>query len=209
VSAPFEADAADEADEAKLRRELSRRLSRERFRHSEGVAALSGELCLRFGAPRRAGVVAGMAHDVARELTEPEWRDLASRDGEPFSPDEVDMPVLLHGRAGAILLRDELAVRSPVLLEAVRDHVTGRVGMGTLSSIVYVADYLEPGRAFLTEGERRAILGGGLTAMVLAVTRGIVGYLELRGRPVARAARELVRWAEMEEGADGSQAAHG
>jgi predicted HD superfamily hydrolase involved in NAD metabolism len=196
-----------DAEELRIRQALQARLSAKRFGHSEAVAALARELCGRFGAPGRVGYLAGLAHDIARELPIAEIAALASRDGRPVSLDEEQMPILLHGRAGAVVLELELGMRAPLLLDAVRDHVTGRPGMGTISSIVYVADFLEPGRGFVAETERLRLLSGELCAMVRVVLQKTVEHLELCGRSVARVSRELGLWAEREEGVYDSQAA--
>jgi len=192
---------------ALIRRELGRRLSRSRVEHARGVAALARELCARFGASEEDGEVAGLAHDLARELDPASLEPIAARDGRPILEDERRMPVILHGRAGAVILRDELGIDDPAILDAVRDHVTGRAGMGVLSCIVYAADYLEPGRGFLEESARKAILSGSLAAMVRAVLRMSVRHLEERGRPIAAVSREVAAWLEREGVGSGDEAA--
>lgn len=196
-------------DELRLRGALASRLSAKRVEHSEAVAALARDLCRRLGSPAHWGYIAGLGHDIARELSAPEIIALATRDGLPVSPDEEQMPVLLHGRAGAVVLEHDLGIRTPEVLEAVRDHVTGRVGMGTTSAIVYAADFLEPGRGFLADPERLRLVGGELRVMLRVVLERTVEYLERHGRPVARVSRDLGEWMQREEGACGSQAASG
>jgi HD superfamily phosphohydrolase YqeK len=130
-------------------------------------------------------------------------RGLAARDGLSFDADEEVLPVRLHGRAGAVVLEKEAGLRDRGLLQAVRDHVTGRPGMGGLSCVLYAADYLEPGRGFLSERERLRALGGELEDMVRVVLRGTIGYLERHGRRVARVSRELEKWLIREGESDG------
>jgi predicted HD superfamily hydrolase involved in NAD metabolism len=197
------------SEESRLRRALESRLSAARLEHSEAVAELARGLCARFGCPARSGYLAGLGHDIARELPVPDIVSLAARDGRPFSDEEEQMPILLHGRAGAVVMELELGIGAPEVLEAVRDHVTGRVGMGTLSSVVYAADFLEPRRGFLSEAERLRLANGGLAEMLRGVLELTVEHLELHGLRVARASRELGEWLRREEGACGSQAASG
>ena len=189
--------------EKRIRLALAARLSPARILHSEGVALLAGELCLRFCEPVASGRLAGLAHDLAREMSPAEIRSLATQDGGPLGADEEEQPVLLHGRAGAVLLA-AMGVDDPAVLQAVRDHVTGRPGMEQLSSIVYVADFLEPGRGFLPETERLGSLRGSLAEMVSLVLRATVAYLSERGRPIAAVSRDLAGWLEQERGSNGS-----
>jgi HD superfamily phosphohydrolase YqeK len=99
--------------------------------------------------------------------------------------------MLLHGRAAAVALRQNLGIRDPEILEAVACHVTGCPGMGLLAKIVFAADFLEPGRGFLPEEERRSILGMNIDGMTERVLEEIFDHLRSRQRPIARPALEL------------------
>jgi predicted HD superfamily hydrolase involved in NAD metabolism len=187
------------AMEARLREEIASHVSPQRASHCEGVAALAEALCRRFGERPEAGRIAGLGHDIARELDAEELRLLASCDGRPCDDDELREPVLLHGRAGAVLLA-RMGISDPAVLEAVRDHITGRPGMGTLSCIVYVADYLEPGRCFLDEPARLSALRGSLAEMVRFTVRDVTAYLGSRGKRVTGVSRAVEEWAEQGAG---------
>ena len=58
-------------------------LSRPRLIHSREVARLASELCDRFHADEEKGYIAGIAHDLARELDVAEMLLLAETDGLP------------------------------------------------------------------------------------------------------------------------------
>ena len=58
----------------------------------------------------------------------------------------LDMPHLLHGPTAAAALAREFPELPAPLLQAIRLHTTGAVGMSPLDLIVYVADVIEPGR---------------------------------------------------------------
>ena len=64
--------------------------------------------------------------------------------GEP----ERESPKLLHGPVAAELARRELGVEDTEVLDAIREHTTGRPGMGPLSLVLYVADKIEPARDY-------------------------------------------------------------
>jgi HD superfamily phosphohydrolase YqeK len=57
-------------------------------------------------------------------------------------------PVLLHGKVGACLARQELAIDNPDILEAIAFHITGGSNIGSLAQLVFIADFIEPGRRF-------------------------------------------------------------
>jgi nicotinate-nucleotide adenylyltransferase len=166
-------------------------LSRARYAHSRSTAELAGGLCLRFGVEEEKGYVSGLAHDAAREIAPGELVSLAARDRQPVTEFERKSPILLHGRAAAVLLAENTGYSDPDVLQAIRDHVTGRPSMGMLSKIVFTADFLEPTRDFLPRDFRMRALASALDVMVLAVLERKIQYVETGSTPVAEASRSL------------------
>jgi predicted HD superfamily hydrolase involved in NAD metabolism len=160
-------------------------LSRPRLNHSREVARLSSELCDRFHADEEKGYIAGMAHDLARELALAEILLLARTDGMAMSAWEEENPLLLHGRAAAAILTKHTGYADAEALQAIRDHVTGRASMGVISKIVFAADFLEPTREFVSPEFRRRTLGQSLDEMVLAVLERKLHYVRAASRAIA------------------------
>lgn len=163
---------------------LERYLSAARIAHCANTAALSYGLCVRFGCDVLAGFTAGLLHDVARELPLDTMKSFAAADGCPFRPWEIEYPVLLHGRAGAVIARNEAGIENEAILDAVRDHTTGKPGMGVIARIVYVSDYLEPGRQFHAGNERESVLARNLHEIMLHVTEQKLRMQARKGRTV-------------------------
>jgi len=166
-------------------------LSRPRLVHTREVARLASELCDRFHADEEKGYIAGMAHDIARELPPEEIVILCDGDGLPLGPEEKSHPMLLHGRAAAAILGKDTGYTDAETLQAIRDHVTGRASMGPLSKIVFAADFLEPTRDFVSPEFRRRTLGLSLDEMVLAVLERKIHYVKAEGASVAADALAL------------------
>jgi nicotinate-nucleotide adenylyltransferase len=170
---------------------LPKFLSRDRQEHSQRVAELARELCPLYGLDGAKGALAGLTHDLAREMDDRKVLAIAARDGGEISALEAERPVLLHGRAASVLLRDLLGCEDSEILGAVAGHVTGRPCMGLLAKIVFVADFLEPGRGFLDEKFRLAALELPIDSMMILVLKEIFRFLTKRGRPIAEPARDL------------------
>jgi len=166
-------------------------LTRPRLVHSREVARLASELCDRFHADEDKGYIAGIAHDLARELEPAEMLLLAERDGLPVRDWERANPLLLHGRAGAAILTKHTGYDNAETLQAIRDHITGRGGMGPISRIVFAADFLEPTRDFVSPEFRRRTLALSLDEMVLAVLERKIHYVKAASREVAADAQAL------------------
>lgn len=131
-----------------LRRHLAESLSPERYRHVIGVAETAVQLAERFGAPPLDAELAAWLHDLAREW--PKERLIAYvRDHGVQVPDEwLRAPVLLHGPVAAHVGRAQYGVESGDVHDAVYYHTTGRPGMGRLELVLFVADAIEPLRAY-------------------------------------------------------------
>ena len=56
------------------------------------------------------------------------------------------MPQVLHGPVASYILKQEGLVDDESVLQAVRYHTTGHPDMDTLAKIIFIADYIEPGR---------------------------------------------------------------
>ena len=179
---------------------LRKRLSGRRARHCRRTAALACRLARRFGLDPGQAYLAGLAHDLARELPDAELLRLAAADGAPLRVWEEERPVLLHGRAAAVLLG---AASSAEVREAVADHVTGRPGMSALARLVYVADFLEPRRGFLRPAERRRVLGLPLIEQAAWVADRVFEHLRREGLAIAPPA---LAWSEELKGHAATQA---
>jgi predicted HD superfamily hydrolase involved in NAD metabolism len=71
---------------------------------------------------------------------------MCEKAGVTISEYERNSASLLHSKAGAVLAESRYGVSDEDILNAIRYHTTGRPGMSLLEKIVFVADYIEPGR---------------------------------------------------------------
>ena len=85
---------------------------------------------------------AGTWHDALRDAPESELREITN--------DRTSPAGLLHGPAAAIRLAADGEKRIEVL-DAIRYHTIGSANWKKTGRALYMADYLEPGRKFLTE----------------------------------------------------------
>ena len=169
---------------------IADRLSVRRRDHAHRVAAEAVLLAERFGAPRDKAEIAGLLHDYCRELPDDETLATAARYGIPVGPVEARRPrKILHGPVAAALLLD-LGL-DPEVAGAIRLHTVGDAGMTVLEKCVFLADYLEPGRAFPGVDEVRAVARTSLDAAVGAASRLILLDIIRKGRGVVSGALRL------------------
>ncbi len=179
---------------------LRRRLSRSRYLHSLRVARLAVRLARRYGVDPDRAWVAGLMHDLARELSPEEASFWISR----LPPEEREKdPVLLHGPVASLMLKEK-GIGDPEVWEAVSLHTTGAPGMGLLALVVYVADHAEPGRSCRGAEAARNVAFRDLRRAALLLMEESLRYLESRGQPVHPGGREALLWLETWPGPVGS-----
>lgn len=143
---------------------LGNKIQGERYAHSLRVAETAGQLARRFGANVEAADAVGLMHDYAKQYTPAELFALGTRYELVKDPAEVAAPDLLHGPVAAILLAEAGLITEPDQLAAIREHTTGAAEMSLLSQVLWVADYIEPGRRFPGVDEVRALADHDLRA---------------------------------------------
>ncbi|ANS75204.1 hypothetical protein AWM70_11815 [Paenibacillus yonginensis] len=129
---------------------VSGQMPEKRWRHTEGVMASAVDLAGRFGADPVKADLAALLHDVAKywpiEQQAAVIRDNADKglNQELLEHDKQ----LLHSEVGAFVAERDYGITDREVLDAIRYHTSGRIGMTKLDKIICLADYIEPGRDF-------------------------------------------------------------
>ena len=135
------------SDLAKLRKEMEKALEPKRYEHTLSVTYTAANLATVHGVDVDKALVAGMLHDCAKCLSHKKQVSLCSKNNMQLSELEAmeDSP-LIHAKAGSILAKEEYGIEDEDILNAICYHTTGRPQMSPLEKIIYIADYIEPGR---------------------------------------------------------------
>lgn len=130
----------------KISKKLMKELDGDRYRHTQGVMYTSAALAMRYGADLKKALLAGLLHDCAKCIPNNEKIDICRKHDILVSQVELDNPGLLHAKAGMVLAEEEYQITDPDILHSIKVHTTGEPGMNMLDKIIFVADYIEPGR---------------------------------------------------------------
>jgi predicted HD superfamily hydrolase involved in NAD metabolism len=181
-----------------LERDYLSKLSISRAEHSRRTAEMARDLAIQYGEKSEKAYLAGLAHDIAKELPEREILDWAERyKPEQIYPEERQLPLLLHGRAAAAILMEELKIEDEEVLDSVTWHISGDLKMREMDKIIYCADYLEKGRSFLSQKFREKARAGSLDTCVKIVLTSILEYRKEKGHgPSQRECDILNNWKE-------------
>lgn len=147
-----------------------------RWKHTEGVMETSVLLCERFGADPQKGDLAALLHDLAKYW--PIEEQVAVVRDNNLNTDLLQHDKqLLHAEVAAFVSRRDYGVEDPEVLDAIRYHTSGRVGMTLLDKIVCLADYIEPGRDFPGVDKIRELAEDSLDEALIAGFDSTISFL--------------------------------
>ena len=179
----------------KIRDSIEKEMDEKRFAHTLGVAYTAAMLASIHGIPQDTALLAGLLHDCAKCYSDEKMFSLCSKNNVSFSVTESKNTALLHGKVGAIIAYKKYAVEDETILNAIRYHTTGRPEMTLLDKIIYVADYIEPGRKALPNlSEIRKLAFQDLDAALIMILENILNYLESCGKETDPATRETYEY---------------
>lgn len=121
-------------------------LDNDRYQHTLGVAYTAASLAMRYRMDPETLITAGLLHDCAKNIPNDEKYDLCKKYKIELNEVEKKAPYLLHSKLGAYIAEKDFGVKDKEILNAIRYHTTGRPGMSLIEKIIFIADYIEPGR---------------------------------------------------------------
>ena len=131
-------------------------MTEDRFEHCIGVSKTAKKLAELNQYDEDKAALAGFIHDYAKQVSVEEYREVIKTKG--FDQDLLNWNrSIWHGIVGTYFIQRDLKITDSEILTAVRRHTTADVEMTTLDKIVFMADYIEPGRSFPGVEEARKI----------------------------------------------------
>lgn len=158
-------------------------LKHQRIPHVLGTEQEAIRLALRYGADIHKARVAALLHDCTKKLLEDDQLALCEKYGIGLDDIERHALKLLHSKTGAAVARDIFGVDDEIYT-AIYWHTTGHANMTKLEKIIYLADYIEPNRAFPGLDELRRASYESLDAGLVMGLSMTVEEMRQRGNPV-------------------------
>lgn len=169
-------------DLKRLRKTVKKNQDAKRFEHTLGVEFTAAALAMRYNESIHDARAAGILHDCAKCMSDEKRLAICDKHGIAVTDIERRNPFLLHGKAGAYLAEKKYGVKDQNIFNAIQFHTTGREAMSTLEKIIFVADYIEPGRRRvpgLSEIRKLAFID--LDDAVLQILENTLDYLRNSG----------------------------
>ena len=170
-----------------------RLLNPNRVRHVLGCRDTAVELARRWGADENDAARAGMLHDITKALDGPLQLTVCQEYGKILDAFSRKYPKTLHALIGS-LVAERIFGENPQVVEAIRNHTTGRAEMGLLETIIYVADYMEPNRDFPGVEKLRELAFTDIYAALKLGLRMTLDHLARQGSEVSPETQQTIAW---------------
>ncbi|MBU5348783.1 bis(5'-nucleosyl)-tetraphosphatase (symmetrical) YqeK [Paenibacillus lautus] len=155
---------------------VSSQMPAKRWEHTKGVMETAVILAERFGADPVKAELAAILHDVAKYWPVQKLQQMMVEHALSEELLRYDKQ-LWHAEVGAFVAEHEYGVTDTDVLNAIRYHTSGRVGMTLLDKVVCLADYMEPGRDFPGVNNIRELANHSLEEALAAGFDSTIGHL--------------------------------
>ena len=152
-----------------------------RYSHTLGVVETAKELAKINGEDIQKAELAALIHDVAKYIPVDEQVKILEEHGYELDEITLKSPQVLHGFVGAIVAKEKFGIEDEMVLDAVKYHTLAKKDMSTLEKIIYIADYIEPGRDFPGVEELREITREDLDKGVLKGLENTILFIIKQG----------------------------
>lgn len=130
----------------KLRKKVKDVMTKARYEHTLGVEFTAASLAMRYGIDIDKAEIAGLLHDCAKCIDDEDKLDDCKKYKIELTDVEKRNPFLIHSKLGAVYAKKLYDIDDEEIISAIRFHTTGKPDMTLLEKIIFIADYIEPGR---------------------------------------------------------------
>ncbi|WML54120.1 bis(5'-nucleosyl)-tetraphosphatase (symmetrical) YqeK [Neobacillus sp. PS3-12] len=158
-------------------------LTEHRYQHTLGVMETAISLARKYGVDEKKAELAAIFHDYAKFRPKDEMKEIIVSQGMPKDLLEYNSE-LWHAPVGAYLAEAEAEISDKEVLDAIRFHTSGRRGMTKLEKVIYLADYIEPGRHFPGVEEVRNLAKINLEEALIKAVQNTIMFLMKRNQAI-------------------------
>jgi predicted HD superfamily hydrolase involved in NAD metabolism len=155
---------------------VKKQLTEHRYQHTIGVMETAVALAEQYGADVKKAELAAIFHDYAKFRPKEEMKQIILEQNMPKDLLLYNSE-LWHAPVGAYLVEKEVGINDAEILDAIRYHTSGRPNMTLLEKVVYLADYIEPGRIFPGVDEVRELAKQDLNKALIKALQNTIQFL--------------------------------
>ncbi|AMB99648.1 phosphohydrolase [Aerococcus urinaehominis] len=166
-----------------LVQQLEQRVKKKRFKHILRVEATAIKLAGQYGVDPEAASLAALLHDYAKEDSFDQVLVFAGHPGFDAAWQDYGSEIW-HGPLAALIAQRDFEVSDMAVLQAVWGHTIGSRAMTDLAKVIYIADYIEPGRDFPGVDQARRLADQDLDQAVTFKMKRTLSHLIDQGQTI-------------------------
>ncbi|HEK9101444.1 bis(5'-nucleosyl)-tetraphosphatase (symmetrical) YqeK [Bacillus pfraonensis] len=155
---------------------VKQQMHEKRYIHTIGVMETAIELAKLYGVDEKKAETAAIFHDYAKCRPIQEMEDIIKQEELPKDLLHYNKE-LWHAPVGAYLVEKEVGITDTEILQAITYHTSGHEKMTMLDKVIYVADYIEPGRKFPGVEEARKLAKEDINKALLFALKRTIQFL--------------------------------
>ena len=163
--------------EDKIKELLLKDIGIKRFQHSLRVAEIAKELGEIYEGDLQKIHIAALLHDCGKITSKNNLLKKAYDFDIILDDIMLENTELIHGPLGAKIAEKQYSIKDREILNAIYYHTTGRENMNLTEKIIFISDYIEPGRAFLGVEEVRKFAYIDINKSVLLAMNQTIKFL--------------------------------
>ena len=171
---------------AEYKKIIKSMMSENRYNHCVNVSKEAVKLAKRYGGDEEKAAVAGILHDITKEMPKEEQLQIMLDSGIILDDIQKNAPKLWHGISGSVYIKKHFGIEDEDILNAICYHTTGRAGMSLIEKIIYVADCVSADRTYQNVSKLRKLSEKSLDSVIFEMTRITISGLAESGFPLHR-----------------------
>ena len=183
----------------KIRKKVKEYLDQDRYEHTLGVMYTSASLAMCYGEDVNDAMIAGLLHDCAKCIPPKKKIRLCKKYHIHITESEYANPSLLHAKLGAYIAAEKYPINDQMILSAIHCHTTGKPHMTMPDKILFIADYIEPGRKDAPHlPELRKLAFQDIDECLYLILKDTLSYLQTRNLTLDPMTEKTYRYYQQE-----------
>lgn len=171
-------------DLMKIKKDLEKKLSKNRYEHSLRVAEYCKRLAKIYNVDEHRSYLSGLVHDCAKNLEEYYMLNKKVNSDIILDIEEKNNPKIQHAPIGAAVCKNLYGISDNEIISAVRYHTTARENMSLIEKILFISDKIEPNREYDTVEELRKIADYDIDKAIIKFLNDSFEYLRKKSQKV-------------------------
>jgi len=157
-------------------------LKEKRYLHTLGVENVARDLGSYFHQDIEKLSIAALLHDSGKYLGRNEQAAFIRDNRIDVTEDDLMAEGTMHAKISGYIAREKYGITDNEILNAVLYHTTGRPGMSQFEKLIFVSDYLDPGRGLPGRDDLLRMVKNNLVKGALEICKQKISFVVNNGR---------------------------